>query len=209
MVPGRDRGTPDLLSPEERRRASSFRRKEDRDCYVAAHTALRVLLAGELGVAPSSVVFARQTCPACGGPHGRPTVPGAAVHYSLSRTDGLAVVAVADSPVGVDVERLPDAAAARETARALHPRERSELAELTASEHPSAFARCWTRKEASLKGLGTGLTGELLAGRYVGTGPRPTPIKGWSLADVPVPAGYAAACAVRETPLTRPHREDR
>ncbi|MFG2620764.1 hypothetical protein ACGFXC_24440 [Streptomyces sp. NPDC048507] len=39
----------------------------------------------------------------------------------------------------------------------LHPAERAELAEPAASERPAAVARCRTRKEAYLKGVGIGL----------------------------------------------------
>ena len=63
------------------------------------------------------------------------------------------------------------------------------------SARPAAFARCWTRKEAYLKGTGAGL-GENLAVTYVGTGGQPAAPDGWTLSDVPVPAGYAGASAV-------------
>ncbi|WP_346268225.1 4'-phosphopantetheinyl transferase superfamily protein [Streptomyces sp. SCUT-3] len=64
------------------------------------------------------------------------------------------------------------------------------------ADRPAAFARCWTRKEAYLKGTGTGL-GEDPSRTPVGAGPRPEPVPGWLLADVPVPTGHAAAWALR------------
>ncbi|GGJ63604.1 hypothetical protein [Streptomyces brasiliensis] len=53
------------------------------------------------------------------------------------------------------------------------------------------------RKEACLKGLGTGLAHGLSAD-YLGTGPDPAgALPGWTVADVPVGALRTAAIAVR------------
>lgn len=190
----------DVLDEEERRRVAAFRRPEDRVMYAASHTALRVLLGGVLEIPPARVTLVRLPCPGCGALHGRPAVAGPAgdrVHFSLSHTDGLALVALAARPVGVDVERLPSARTATEAASALHPLEQAELAALAVADRPAAFARCWTRKEAYLKGTGEGLSGEALGGAHLGTGPSPAaqPV-GWTLDDVEVPTGFVAACAV-------------
>lgn len=191
---------PVVLDEEEQRRRAAFRRPEDRAMYTASHTALRVLLGGVLELPPARVTLVRLACPGCGALHGRPAVAGPAgerVHFSLSHTTGLAVVALATRPVGVDVERPPSERTATDVAKSLHPSEQAELARLAAPERPAAFARCWTRKEAYLKGTGEGLAGEALGGTYLGTGPSPAaPPAGWTLTDVEVPAGFAAACAV-------------
>ncbi|MEV8019154.1 4'-phosphopantetheinyl transferase superfamily protein [Streptomyces sp. NPDC086554] len=188
----------DVLDAEERRRAAALRRPADREVYVAAHTALRQHLGRYLSVEPAAVEFVRLPCPGCGGPHGRPVVAGGAgPHFSLSHTGGLALLAFADRPVGVDIELLPAASTVDDVAASLHPRERAELAALPAPERPLAFARCWTRKEACLKGTGAGLAGDGLTALLVGTGPAPTPVPGWTVKDVAtVPEGYAAAVAV-------------
>lgn len=186
---------PGILDTEELTRVGKLVSPADRDCYTAAHVALRVLLGARQGVAPGAVRLTRERCPSCGGPHGRPAT-GGGVHFSLSHTRGLALLAFADVPVGVDVERVPDARIVTEIGGQLHPAETRELAELPEPERPLAFARVWTRKEAYLKGEGTGLVGGLDA-EHVGTGPRPLPgPAGWSVTDVAVPAGYAAAVAV-------------
>ena len=53
----------------------------------------------------------------------------------------------------------------------------------------------WTRKEAYLKGIGTGLARGVAADYLGATGLAPLPA-GWSVLDVPVPDGHAAAAAV-------------
>ncbi|MEU9594704.1 4'-phosphopantetheinyl transferase superfamily protein [Streptomyces sp. NPDC048193] len=202
-----------LLDEEERRRAATLRRPAERALYVAAHTALRRVLGAHLGTPAASVQLTRLPCPGCGGPHGRPGVAGpagSAVHFSLSRSGGLALVALASRPVGVDIERLPGRRLAEDAARSLHPDERAELARLPPGALPGAFARCWTRKEAYLKATGEGLSGAALRGRYLGTGPRPAGLPGWTVADVAVPAGWAAACAVPDAgPAQRPRSSTR
>ncbi|GAA2095819.1 4'-phosphopantetheinyl transferase superfamily protein [Streptomyces albiaxialis] len=195
------------LSRDECDRAEAFLRDADRDRYLVAHTALRRELGTHLGVPPGEVPLTRADCPVCDGPHGRPSVAGDPVHFSLSHAGDLVLIALADETVGVDVEEHPGAKTVAETTSALHPRERAELEALPEAARPAAFARCWTRKEAYLKGTGTGLA-EDPALTYVSTLGAPADPPGWRLADVEVPEGYAAASALAtdrppERPLTR------
>ncbi|MFD4143527.1 4'-phosphopantetheinyl transferase family protein [Streptomyces sp. NPDC058572] len=185
-----------LLDAEESARLAGFRRPADRDAYAVAHVTLRRLLGQRLGLAPESVTLLREPCAHCGGPHGRPHVPDRAVHFSLSHTTGMVMIALASAPVGIDVEAVPEAATAAEVAQQLHPQERDELAAVPAAGHAEAFNRCWTRKEALLKAMGVGLN-EDLSLNYVGAGPQPASHQGWLIADLPTEAGYSAAVAVR------------
>ncbi|MGY1438870.1 4'-phosphopantetheinyl transferase family protein [Streptomyces reniochalinae] len=186
------------LSAEERERAAKFVLQADRDRYLVAHLALREELGRLLGLAPQDVPFTRADCPVCDGPHGRPSVPGDPVHFSLSHAGDLVALAFAAAPIGVDVEQYPSVAAAIQTTSALHPSEQVELAALAPDALPAAFARCWTRKEAYLKGTGSGL-GEDPALTYVSALDRPARVPGWQLTDLTVPDGYAAASALRQT----------
>jgi 4'-phosphopantetheinyl transferase len=106
---------------------------------------------------------------------------------SLSHTDGLALVAVADCAVGVDVEHLAAAPTHEElddlAALTLSEREHHALAVVDRCARPARWLKLWTRKEAALKAAGTSL-GDLairdidglaagvreldLAGQYVG-----------------------------------------
>ncbi|MFD0213138.1 4'-phosphopantetheinyl transferase family protein [Streptomyces hirsutus] len=191
------RNARELLDAEERGRAGAFRHDRDRDAYVVAHAALRDVLSTLLGVPADALPLTREPCAGCGGPHGRPALRMPGVHFSLSHSGGLVMVALAPAPVGVDVEGLATMRAALGAQSALHLAEAEELALLPAHERPAAFTRAWVRKEAYLKGLGTGLVRDP-ALDYVGTGPLPTaPAPGWTVRDVLVPAGYAAAVALR------------
>ncbi|MGW0702190.1 4'-phosphopantetheinyl transferase family protein [Streptomyces sp. NPDC002867] len=186
------------LDEAERRRADAFRRPVDRERYVAAHIALRRVLAAYTGTAPRDIAFRRAECPRCGAPHGRPVLVGSAVHFSLSHSRGAVLIGVAPAPVGVDVERLPRPERVDLSATALHPGERRELERYAPGDRPAVFARLWARKEAYLKGTGIGVGG-WTSEVYLGDGGPHTPPRpaDWTVVDVPWGSGHAAAAAIR------------
>ncbi|WP_460368450.1 4'-phosphopantetheinyl transferase family protein [Actinocorallia lasiicapitis] len=100
------------------------------------------LVAERTGLAPEKVVLDR-SCEDCGRPHGRPRHPG--VHISVTHSGALAGIAVADVPVGLDVEQR-DRPMTEVASHVLSPRER-----------PGDLHVYWTRKEALLKVTGDGL----------------------------------------------------
>jgi len=146
----------EMLSGDERVRAARFRTTELRVRFVVAHGALRTILSGYLGIAPGAVRFDTTGS-------GKPYVPGAGLTFNLSRSEGLALCAVTvDGQVGVDVERLrpvddEDAIVHRYFA----PGEMRQYEAVRSPERTAAFFSTWTRKEAFVKALGTGLQREL------------------------------------------------
>ncbi|MCT2594595.1 4'-phosphopantetheinyl transferase superfamily protein [Streptomyces sp. N2-109] len=123
-------------------------------------------------------------------------IPDDPVHFSLSHAEDQVLIALATVPVGIDVEQIPGPTVVTEISGALHPAERDALAGMPGAQRPMSFTRCWTRKEALLKATGTGLNTDLST-VYSGAGRTPAQPDGWSVADLPAAAGYAAACAVR------------
>lgn len=189
---------PPGLSAAELRRAASFARPADRAAYATAHTALRQLLGGYLDRPPGALAFVREPCPGCAGPHGRPAViqadGGPPLHFSLAHSRGLIAVAVAPRVIGVDVERLPSPETVEACARALHPGEQAELAAAPPGERRAHFGRLWTRKEAYLKALGTGLSRHPRTD-YLGSDLSRRPAR-WAVLDLPAGPEHAAAIAV-------------
>ncbi|MFI0820430.1 4'-phosphopantetheinyl transferase family protein [Streptomyces sp. NPDC021098] len=201
-----------MLDAHERERAAGMRHETARERYVTSHVGLRTLLGGYLGADPADIVFTRETCgmPDCDKPHGRPAVAGdGTLAFSLSHAGDAALCAVSGgAPVGADIEeRSPRRTGARLDGLIgqLHPGERAAIAALPDEERRErAFMSCWVRKEAYLKGIGTGLPGGLRT-HYVGLAedigaPAPTEVStppGWAFADLPAPTGYHAAVAVR------------
>jgi 4'-phosphopantetheinyl transferase len=199
MRPDTGRFARSLLDPEESARARGFHSAADADAYAATHAALRLLLGARLGTAPERVRFARERCSVCGGPHGRPCLPGGEVQFSISRRRGIGLIALGPRRVGVDVEHRPDPEAAVELAGSLHPCETAELQAMDRAERAAAFTRIWVRKEAYRKGLGVGLALPLSVD-YLGAGaPAAQPV-GWTIRDVRTGGGHFAAVAVADGP---------
>jgi 4'-phosphopantetheinyl transferase len=188
----------DVLSEEERGQAAAFVRDADRDAYVVAHVGLRVVLGVHLGLPAAQVALIREPCPLCGAAHGRPAVAAApGPHFSLTHCTSLAACATAPVPVGLDVERRDRTG----PVDSLHPGERAVIDGLSPHLRAEAALRCWVRKEAYLKGLGTGLGREPEA-EETGPGPaygvaEPTGLGGWTLTDVDVTAEHLGAIALR------------
>jgi 4'-phosphopantetheinyl transferase len=180
---------------------------EPRKRSLVGHVALRLVLAELTGSAPEDLRFERR-CGHCGRlGHGKPHLSGHPdLDFSLSHSGGLALIAVARGRrVGADVERLRPRTDVLAIARgSLSARERRvvEGGETDAARRGEtdaarrgetdaarreAFFRCWTRKEAYLKGLGVGLAG--------GLDSDPDDAPGWQVRSLPAPPGYAAAVA--------------
>jgi phosphopantetheinyl transferase len=144
----------DLLTGEERERVGRFRRPADAASFAAGRALVRLALAERVGVAPGELVF-DTWCELHASPHGKPRLvePAAELDFSLSRAGARLMLAIADVPVGVDVERRDRDVEAEVARIAFADDERAELEDAGSG----AFLACWTRKEAVLKALGHGL----------------------------------------------------
>ena len=128
----------------------------------------KTVLARYTGLRPADVRFDR-TCGQCGEPHGKPVIErgheAVAVEHSVAHSGDLVAVAVARTPVGVDVEQLdgrphplggdgdPEALARL----VLSAAEQAALAAVPPAGRARAFLVAWTRKEAVTKATGDGL----------------------------------------------------
>jgi 4'-phosphopantetheinyl transferase len=146
-----------LLSVEERNRESRFRFPDDRHSYLVAHAMLRIVLSRYAPTLPQEWQFATSE-------HGRPEIANidaslGQLHFSLSRTHGLVVVAVTRAPaVGIDAEDILVHPAPMDVAtRYFAPEEVLALRALPASQQGRRFYEYWTLKEAYVKSRGLGL----------------------------------------------------
>jgi len=201
----------DSLSDEEQVRAARLRRPGDRDRYVAAHSALRIILGRYLNRPPEEIRYVAN-------PHGKPGLaPGLGsgqLRFNLAHSGDLALVAVAAGrEVGVDVEHcraLPEVESIAQ--RYFSVEERETLATLPDWQRREAFFNIWACKEAFIKATGLGLSYPLQsfsAPLVAPAGQRPAQVEtgastlsgagqAWGLRRLSVSTGYAAAVAAEE-----------
>jgi 4'-phosphopantetheinyl transferase len=183
------------LDQAERAKAASFAFAADRHRYQTAHVLLRRVLSGYVNVSPGDLVMGRVPCPHCGGPDGRPVLPGAGrPHFSLAHSGDAVLVAVAGQPVGVDVEQEPNGCMCSMTS-AMHPADAALMMVLPEPERHEAVIRWWVRAEAVLKCTGEGIA-HGLDGFPVISGPAGALVHGCSVGSVTAPPGYRAAIAL-------------
>ena len=204
----------DILDAQERYRWRRYRNLADRQRHLAAHGGVRMVMADHTGIAPGDLRLDRDGCPLCGRRHGRPVVAGSSSEFSLAHTEAMVLIAVGDTPLGIDVEPLSRTDAAEHLWDMLHADEQHELATLEPGRRARAILSCWVRKEAVLKAIGTGL-GRDPATVNVGpstsalghdvSGPRRgSVVEGWRVIDVDVGHRHVAALAVVAEPGSLP-----
>ncbi len=143
------------LSQEEKHRAERFKFSLHRSRFIASHGFTRSVLAHYLTQCEADISYKK-------GEYGKPylaDIEHHKIHFNLSHTDDLALLAIThDVEVGIDIECKE-----RKTdwqnivKRFFTPSEQKALFLLPESEQRNAFFQLWTRKEAYMKVLGTGL----------------------------------------------------
>jgi len=180
------------LPGPERERAASFLREELGRRWVAARWALRRVLEDYLGEPAAEIELEL-------GDNGKPRLRNRdGIGFNLSHSNGLALVAVAEErEVGVDVELIePGRDLVALAKRALPQEDAAAVRAASESERAAVFYAAWTRHEARLKCLGTGL-GATASGQSSTSEGENRPLAGDAVVEsFDVAPGYAAAVAV-------------
>jgi len=206
------------LAADERNRAERYLVVKPRHQFIATRGILRLLLGNILGIAPEKVPIGYTGV-------GKPILLGisSALHFNVTHTDGLGLIALASHVIGVDVEKIrPIANPEGLIARFFSPAEQATYLLLDPLKRRAGFFRGWTCKEALIKAAGLSVAyldefdvelnpdepAKLLAARHPGLAGTEWGLAAWIPAE-----GYSAAVAVegvREvaTELAEP-REDR
>lgn len=194
-----------LLSADEQMAAARFHFAPDRERYILTHGLLREILHVYLAIAPERLHFTF-------GHHGKPSldeaVNGGWVRFNLSHAQDMTLFAFCrDQELGIDIERIRyDIEYERIARHVFSPYEITTLLALPRHEHTEAFFRCWTAKEAFVKGLGGGLSIPLhqfdcafapgSPAAILATRPDASQASRWTLARLEPGPDYVAALAV-------------
>jgi 4'-phosphopantetheinyl transferase len=202
------------LSPDELERADRMRLEHLRDRFVVSRGRQREILAAYLSQPPDQLQFEYGDV---GKPRlAAPSTPGT-LQFNLSNSHEVALLAISRGrELGVDIEYLDRRTNNESIARRYFAdSEKRALAALPPSERREAFFRCWTRKEAVLKGLGVGLTFPLdrvevpvhadASGGVLALDERLGRADVWTLAHLTPADKYVAALAFQNGPARMSH----
>ena len=191
-----------VLSADELLRASRYRFERDHNRFIVARSILRILIGTYLLMEPQRLVFGYGEY---GKPHLNLPAPRPTVRFSVAHSDRLALYAISrDRELGVDVEFVRDYFANEAIAEHFFsPNEVVQLRSVPMTMRTTAFFNCWTRKESFIKARGEGLSlplnifdvslvpGEPAA--LLSYHPDSTEVSRWSMREIPVEPGFAAA----------------
>lgn len=143
-----------FISADELSRAVKLHFAEDRETFISSHALLRIALSVRLNTSPSDVIIDKDH-------NNKPVLPGKSLFFNLTHSRDAFAFAIAENfHVGIDLENINrnlDLSSLFGTC--LTSRERMFVEEIP--DNPQRFFMLWTRKEAYLKALGTGITNNL------------------------------------------------
>jgi 4'-phosphopantetheinyl transferase len=140
-----------LLNPAELVRAGKYLQRKDHDRFIVSRGAQRIILGWYLNTPPQHLKFVL-------GDNKKPHLfseGGNLVHYNLSHSGDLIVLAIATLQVGTDVELNDEAFKFQEILPDNFSKD--EAAYINQENSAERFFTLWTRKEAILKATGQGL----------------------------------------------------
>jgi len=143
-----------VLSGDEQERAARFHFQKDRERWIRSRALLRLVLGERLGLDAQALEFKI-------GAYGKPSLmrPGdriSPLHFNLSHSGACAAVAVAEQPVGVDIEIWNPGFDVHEVASFSFHADEAEAVRRSA-EPERLFRQVWTAKEAVMKCCGQGM----------------------------------------------------
>ncbi len=167
-----------FLDAAERQRAARFHFDRDRRRFIAAHGWLRELLAGQIQLDPSDILFDYN-------PNGKPRLAASCqahndLRFNLSHAGSLALFAfTAGREIGVDLEFVKPMNDVEAVARqSFSPEDCARLAAASETERTALFHRLWTRREAIAKCTGLGIAQPDVKNTFTGTVLEITPAPG-------------------------------
>lgn len=146
---------PDLinfLSSSERNRASRYHFNKDKNRFIICRTLLKILLAEHIGLKIGEVILDVDS-------NKKPFLPSHPfVFFNVSHAGDYAIIAIAKSPIGVDIEYVDKNFDYKEILPSIF--NTSEIDKVNHSDDKHvAFYGFWTRKEAVVKAVGKGIDG--------------------------------------------------
>ena len=143
------------LTNDEQIRAERFRFEEDLETYISCHALLRIVLSKMLNKAPLEIKFINEL-------NNKPVLPGNPVYFNLTHTREAFAFAVSKKQyVGIDLEKISNGFNFTSIIEKYFSQGEGKYILESESDPIEKFFLLWTRKEALLKALGTGIIDDL------------------------------------------------
>lgn len=142
------------LDNEERLRAGRYHFEADRNKFIISRSFLKILLAKEIGLIASEVQIVKDSFDK---PY-LPTHPN--LYFNISHSGDFILIIIGDKKVGIDIEKINYTQDYSDIIPTIF--NKYEIDELLVSANKTlTFFKFWTRKEAIVKAIGSGITNDL------------------------------------------------
>jgi 4'-phosphopantetheinyl transferase len=141
------------LSNTEEDRASKFRFESHKNNYIIRTGILRLLLANYMTCQPNEIEFKL-------GKFGKPELENSKQKFNLSHSKNKSLIAISQNKeIGIDIEFIDASIEAKTIATHFFSKDEiKQLYTLNDEKLAQGFFNIWTKKEAFIKAVGTGLT---------------------------------------------------
>lgn len=143
------------LSRKEKLRSDRFRFNADRDTYILSHGFLRFVLSKKLNVNPVDIIFKTDK-------NNKPRLPGNSFYFNLAHSrEAFAIAVSRQYYVGIDIENADQDIDILPILNSYFGQEEKKFILESETDIQNKFFLLWTRKEALLKAIGTGIVNDL------------------------------------------------
>jgi phosphopantetheine--protein transferase-like protein len=145
----------DFINDADRKKADNLHFEEDRDTYLSCHTLLRLVLSAKLNIDPQDVPFVYDK-------NNKPGLEGNPLFFNISHSrDAFAFVVSENLRVGIDIEKIDRNVDYLSISRRFFCEQENKIVLSSETDSRDNFFLFWTRKEAVLKALGTGIISDI------------------------------------------------
>lgn len=146
----------EFLSPSEYERAKRYHFSKDKNRFIICRAALKFLLGKQTGMDIKTIVIKEHL-------NKKPYLPTHPfVYFNVAHAGEFAMIAIANNPVGVDIEYINRNFEYNEILASIFNKSEIE-AVFNSNDNLLTFYKLWTRKEAIVKATGKGIDDDFLA----------------------------------------------
>lgn len=144
-----------IISADEQLRADKFHFEDDRVTYISCHALLRIIIAKYLVINPLEIAYIYNK-------DNKPELFDAGLNFNITHSkEAFAIGISKDFPLGIDIENVDQNIDIELVARSVFSLKEREYIFGPISSVKERFFLLWTRKEALLKAIGTGIIDDI------------------------------------------------